>query len=203
MKKIFFFGCLYFFIFSGAFPVLAENSERGASIGVNIGSFPIARTLDSYRLGVEFGFQFTERIGIKGETAYAFTSSSYEAKSAVSSTSGKTTHACIPVSASLLFSTPVSEKFSAFMGIGLGYYFTTIKEYQDGSETDTDKIKGFAPHISIGIESAVSSKIAFIGEVKQIVGKLKWKDKEGLYSMEGDVHIGGTELKIGIKLYFK
>jgi opacity protein-like surface antigen len=203
MKKIFFLMCLYFFIFSGAFPVLAEDSGRGVSIGVNIGSFPIARTLDSYRLGVEFGFQFTETVGIKGETAYAFTSSSYETKTVASSLSGKTIYTCIPVSASLLFSTPVGEKFSAFIGIGLGHYSTTTKEYQDGSETDTDKIKGFAPHVSIGIESAVSSRIAVIGEVKQIVGKAKWRDTEGIYSMEGDVHIGGTELKIGVRLYFK
>jgi opacity protein-like surface antigen len=154
----------------------------------------------------------TERIGIVGEFAYGYATHSYGYKDNYGySFSKKTTYSSVPINASLLFITPVGKRFSTYIGLGIGYYLIKVKEdwigkstlYGTKSDTETDRMNGFAPHINVGIETAVSMRIVIFGEVKQIVGKTKFKETDEDGYSERDVHFKGPEVKIDIRFYFK
>ncbi|MBL7083780.1 MAG: porin family protein [Candidatus Aminicenantes bacterium] len=211
MKKIIILMCFLCLIFGTISPAVSEESGRGVSLGVSVGAYSIVMYFNSYRFCGELGYQFTERIGIMGEFGYASTTQSYESRSNSYSSSSKMTYSGVPISVTLLFITPVTKRFSPYVGLGVGHYSMTIKEewtfqspyYGTDSETETDKIKGFAPHFTVGIESEVLNRVIIFGEVKQIVGKTKLeKTDEYGYSKE-DIHFGGPEVKIGIRFYFK
>lgn len=211
MKKIIILICFFCLIFGTISPAVSEKSGRGLSLGVNVGAFPIVLYFNSYRFGGELGYQFTERIGIMGEFAYASTTQSYESRSNSYSSSSKMTYSAVPISVTLLFITPVTKRFSPYVGLGVGHYSITIKDewtyqspyYGTDSSTETDKIKGFAPHFTVGVESEISNRVTIFGEVKQIVGKTKFEERDEYGYSKEDIHFGGPEVKIGIRFYFK
>jgi opacity protein-like surface antigen len=221
MKKIIILICSCCFIFSAICPELSGAPGRGFSFGINVGIFPIEWHLDTFLVdnyygkrqsvflfGGELGYQFTERIRIIGEFAYGRESGLNKTQYDTGDISYmKATYSSMPVSASLLFITPVNKRASFYMGIGLGYYKIISKsEYGSMGEITysyADKIRGLAPHINFGIESALSKRISFFSEVIIIVGKTKLK-YEGLdFTTWRDVRFGGPEIKIGARLYFK
>jgi len=191
-------------------PAVSEESGKGLSLGVNVGAFPIVYYFKAYRFGGEIGYQFTERIGIMGEFAYALTTQSYEARSSSYSTTDKMTYSAVPISVTLLFITPVTKRFSPYLGLGVGHYSITIKDewtydgyFGPDSDTETEKIKGFAPHFTVGVEFEIFKRVTISGEVKQIVGKTKFEQTDDWGYEKEDFEFGGTEVKIGIRFYFK
>ncbi|UCC38993.1 MAG: outer membrane beta-barrel protein, partial [Candidatus Aminicenantes bacterium] len=167
MKKIIILMCFFCFIFGTISPAVSGESGKGLSLGVNVGAFPIVYYYKAYRIGGEIGYQFTERIGIMGEFAYASTTDSYESRSSSSSSSDKITYSAVPISVTLLFITPVTKRFSPYVGLGVGHYSITIKDewtyqsslYGSDSETWTEKIKSFAPHLAVGVEFEIFKRV--------------------------------------------
>lgn len=207
MKKPIILMCFFYFIFCVVCPTASGESGKGISLGANFGTFPILEGYNSYRYGGEVSYQISNRIGIVGEFAYAYRTSSAKQETPYYSFSSKMTYSSIPISASLVFITPIDKRFSTYIGAGLGYCeIKVVSEYtfDTESETETQKIDRIAPHFNVGIETSISKRIAIFGEVKQIMGKAKFKEtEEPGYSSETDVHFGGTEVKFGIRFYFK
>ena len=209
-KSIIFAIFLFLFIFSQSV-LFAEDTKRGASIGLTAGAYPFMWNFNSYRFGGEIGYQFTSRIGIMAEFAYAGAKSSYKYSGNSAESSREYTYTSVPMSLSLLFITPVSNNFSTYIGLGVGHYSIKIEEdwtHQSpwlGTEsgTEVDKFKEFAPHILFGIETAASKSMIFFGEIRQSVGKTKLKRTSMESTSEGDEHFGGPEIKVGIRFYLQ
>lgn len=226
MKKIIIIIFFYFIIFISTCPVSSAAPGRGLCLGIDIGNFPIEWRYDSWLqdsmgeginafiLGGEIGYQFTDRIGILGEFAYGNKNSSTRRDYVHSFREIKMTYSSMPISVSLFFITPIDNRFSTYIGLGLGYY--TIKYKWEDRWTDPfggggdyiriQKIRGFAPHINLGLESTFFKWLTIFGELRQIVGKAELKEEyeNGAgYIAKRDVHFGGLEVKIGIRFYFK
>jgi len=212
MKKIIHFFYLGFFILWVLCAYLSAEPQRGGHFGISAGAFPIFWGFNAYRAGAEIGYR-TERIAFVAEVAYGHTSSESESREDYGYYSyfysTKTTFTSVPVSASLLYIAQLSENFSATVGVGLGYYKIKMKEkttyqYDSYSETYTDEeeTKGYAPHVSLGIESSISRGLSIFGEVKQIVGKLKSEEKEAGYSIKEIYPFGGPEIRVGFRFHF-
>lgn len=214
MKKIFIFLGVSILILGGISPALNGETQKGLHLGVSIGTFPFVPAFNSYRVGGEIGYQFTDRVGINMEFGYGYITSNYESDEQSqyfqSSYSRETTYSAVPISGSLLFTTPVGNGFTAYVGIGLGYYTIKIKNdwtresSYSGTTSDTaeEEAKGFAPHINIGIESAISKRITIFGELKHIVGKIESEETENGYHRKERFPFGGTEARIGFRFYF-
>ena len=120
------------------------------------------------------------------------------------------TYRSTPISGSLTISTPVGDKFIGYVGIGLGYYKLKLIEkstYQNsynGLTTDTDELesKGLAPHISLGIEFAVSRQTAIFGDLKHVVGQSKSERTREDYRTMEKTPMGGSVARIGFRVYF-
>lgn len=212
MKKIIHFFCFCIFILWALCPHLSAEPQRGVHFGISAGAFPIFWAFNSYRFGAEIGYR-TGRIAFITEVAYGHTTSEYESRSDYEyysySSSSKTTYTSIPISGSLLYITPLSESFSAYVGVGFGYYTIKVKEksssqntYYSSTYTDEEEAKGFAPHVSLGLESSIAKGISIFGEVKQIVGKAESEKKEGNYYKKENFPFGGPEVRVGFRFHF-
>jgi hypothetical protein len=95
-KSIFFAIFLFLFIFSQSF-LLAEETKRGASLGLTAGAYSFMWNLNSYRFGGEIGYQITSRIGIMAEFAYAGAKSSYKYSGNSATSSRKYTYTSVPI----------------------------------------------------------------------------------------------------------
>ena len=189
------------------------ETGKGFYLGVGVGSFPVW-VFNSYYVSGEVGFRFSKRVGIVADVGYAQLSAHHESESAYvyynSSYSSTITYRSVPISGTLIISTPVGDNFLGYVGRGLGYYKTKMKEesaYQNGyngpgSDTDESETKGFAPHVSFGIEFAVSKQITIFGELKHIVGLTESEEKEEHHYSKDRTPFGGSVAKIGFRIYF-
>ena len=206
MKKILILICFYFFVFGSICHTSFAEPSRGLILGIKIGTFPIVTFFNSYRFGGEVGYQLTNSISIIGEFAYGETTNSWFTGSVGSGHRFyDATYSCIPIRASLLLPLIKVKTFSIYWGPGLGYYFITIKTYElIRNLTETTKIKGFAPHLNIGMELRVLKRVAIFGELKQFFGSERLREIEAYAdSYYKNVHFGRPELITGIRFYFK
>lgn len=196
-------------ISSGSF----AETGKGFYLGVGVGAFPVW-IYNSYHVSGEIGFRFSKRIGIAADVGYGSISSYYESEYTNEyypySSSSTMTYRSTPISGSLIISTPVGENFMGYIGIGLGYYKikliekSTHQNSYNGTTSDTDEYesKGLAPHISFGIEFAVSRQTTIFGDLKHIVGQSESEQtRDNYYSMEKNP-LGGSVARIGFRVYF-
>jgi opacity protein-like surface antigen len=193
----------------------SAESGKGASLGVSVGGFPLGGA-NGLRYGGEIGFKITDRLGVLCEFAYGQLKQHYESSSSYGySSSDNFTYSSTPVSVTLLLSAPLGKGFSTYAGIGVGYYSIILEEErnfhytwgEDSSKSETEKIDGLAPHFSLGAETQIFKRIAVFGEVRHFVGKTKFEktEQDGLftYNYKNDVFFGGTEVRVGLRFYFK
>ena len=128
MKKAMILVSIGIFLFSIVLPVLSYAAGKGFYLGMNFGGMPIAGTFNGYGVGGEIGFQFSERVAIMGEVEYGYQSYSHESSGEYYSYHDEMNLSTVPISGSLVFITPIGEKFSARIGAGLGYYSIKIKQ---------------------------------------------------------------------------
>ncbi len=78
MKKIFIFLSISILILVGISPALNGETRKGLHFGISFGTFPFVAAFNSYRVGGEIGYQFTDRVGINMEFGYGYITSNYE-----------------------------------------------------------------------------------------------------------------------------
>ena len=78
-------------------------------------------------------------------------------------------------------------------------YYNPYYSYGHNSSSNFD-VKAIAPHVSLGFEAAVSPRIAITAGVKQIIGEGELERDSN--SSRSDLHIGGPEIKGGVRFYF-
>jgi len=212
MKKIPAFVSLLCVVLAMAMPVSAARSRRGLIFGINAGISPTVWFYNAYRFGVEAGFLFSERLALFAEASYG--SATYESSAGWQETlytnSAKTTYAVLPVSLTLYYFAPVSDRLAVCLGLGGGDYFLSITTkvddqgyyYLPQTTTETQKARAFAPHLCLGFEYELLKKVVIIGEVRQSAGKTKISttDPYGFQS-EQDISFGGIQVKIGFRVY--
>lgn len=228
MKKILILIFFFFIIFINTCLFSPAASGKGLHLGINIGQFPIewhydswlqdnmGRGIKAFVLGGEIGYQFTKRIAILGEFAYGNKNSlsrrDYDINWYYET---KMTYSSMPISLSLFFITPLDNTLSTYIGLGLGYYTLKYKWKHRSSDPfggrgdiyiQIQKIRGFAPHINLGIESVFFKRLTIFGELRHIVGKAELKEEienGNVYISKRDVHFGGSVVKIGVRFHFK
>lgn len=212
MKKNLVFICLLFVIQTVSIPATVSASGRGLNFGINIGISPTVWFYDASRAGVEAGFRFSDRLGLVAEAGFGTTtyrsSAGWQEDSYIST--AKTTYAAIPASLTLDCFTPVNDRLAVYLGLGCGYYSLSIKNEAEvralygnpQTTTETQKARAFAPHVCLGFECGLLKKMMLVGEVRQSAGKTKVSttDRYG-FNNEQDISIGGTQVKIGIRVY--
>jgi hypothetical protein len=211
MKKAMILVSIGIFLFGIILPIMSNAAGKGFNLGMNFGGIPIAGTFNGYSIGGEIGFQFSERVAFTCEVGYGYQSYSYESSGEYYSYSDEVILSTVPISGSLVFITPIGEKFSARIGAGLGYYLIKINEisresstyYGSESREETKDINGIAPHVSFGIETAISKYASIYGEVKYSVGKAVLEEDNTYGSSKSDLLFGGPQVKIGLRFYFK
>ena len=189
------------------------ETGKGFYLGVGVGSFPVW-IFNSYYVSGEIGYRFSKRVGIVADVGYGSISSYHESRSSSIyypySRSNTSTYNSFPISGSLIISAPVGDNFLGYVGLGLGYYKTKMKDestYQNSyngtnSRTEESESKGLAPHVSFGIEFAVSKMITIFGELKHIVGLTESEETEEQYYSKDRNPFGGSVAKIGFRIYF-
>jgi len=189
------------------------ETGKGFYLGIGGGTFPVW-IFNSYHVSGEIGYRFSKRFGIVADVGYGLISIHNESNNTNEnypySRSSTTTYSSFPVSGSLIISTPVGENFIGYVGLGLGYYKlktkmeSTHQNSYSGTTSDTDESesKGFAPHISIGMEWAVSQQITIFGELKHIVGNAESEETDGTYYSKDEIPFGGSVARIGLRIYF-
>jgi len=215
MKKSRILVSIGIFLFAVISPALSDAAGRGLNLGLNFGGMPIVGGYNGYSFGGEIGLQFSERVALVGEIAYGYQSYSHESSSQyyeeIYSYSSEMTLSTVPISGSLVFITPIGEKLSARIGVGLGHYSIKIHEtwrdsdpyYGTETEEETEKVNGIAPHISLGIETAISKYASLYGEVKYSVGKAVLEKENSYGTSKSDLQFGGPQARIGFRFYFK
>jgi len=218
MKKSLLLGVVGWLILSVSLPAKGVESGVGMSLGLNVGGFPFFYGTNSLNYGGELGIQFLQRIAFRAEISFATVTSSYENEYVgtyfSSSYTDKTTYSAVPISGTLLYKAPINPYLSANVGAGFGYYPISIKEewteeytssyglYSDSdSDSETENFDGFAPHFSAGLELFLSGHFVVFGDIRHIVGKTKYEDRDGGSFYSSDVHFGGTSVRIGIRFY--
>ncbi len=207
MKKILILICFYFFVFGSICHTSFAEPSRGLILGIKIGTFPIVSFFNSYRFGGEVGYQFTNSVSIIGEFAYGEVTNSWPGADYWVGDIFNATYSCIPIRASLLLPLIKAKTFLIYWGLGLGYYFITVKINEiTWNQTETKKLKGLAPHLNIAMELRILKRAAIFGELKQVFGP-KWLREIMHYDnpwMSMDVeYFRRPELIIGIRFYFK
>jgi len=212
MKKTAFVACLLLSFLGTAVHVSAVPSGRVLIFGINAGISPTVWFYNAYRVGVEAGFRFSERFALVAEASYG--SATYESSAGWRETlyisSAKTTYAVLPVSLTLSYFAPVSDRLAVCLGFGGGYYSLSITSkvedqgyyYYPQTTTETEKAKAFAPHLCLGFEYELSKKVVIIGEVRQSAGKTKISTTDPYgFNSEQDISFGGIQVKIGFRVY--
>jgi hypothetical protein len=193
--------CFYFFVFGSICHTSFAEPTRGFILGIKIGTHPIYTYFKSYSFGGEAGYQLTDHLSIIGDFAYG-TVTNWEPGplGAPEMPYYGATYSCMPIRASLLKSLIKAKTFSIYLGGGLGYYLITVKKRWN----ETIKIKGFAPHVNIGMELRILKRGAIFVELKKVFGP-KWLKEIDEYDSpwDNDVHFRRPELIIGIRFYFK
>jgi opacity protein-like surface antigen len=200
-------------------PILYAETGRGFNFGVSVGTFPFVwsnngiKTLNSLCLSGRIGCQFTRHFGIIGELAYSYARSYTKTTSTWNEywESQETNHTTIPVTLSLIYSEPISERFTAYIGLGFGYYQMKHKDFYNRNNgtlqswTDADKINTLVPHFSLGSEFSIFPKIKIFYEIKKTIGKARFEYElyGGATNIERDDYFTGTEMKIGLKFYLR
>jgi hypothetical protein len=194
---------------------VVEASGLGGSFGLSFGAQPFANLASGYRVGGELGIQFSNHFAFVGDVSYAFQTYSYEYVSAYgsysSSTKSETTYSTVPLCGSLVFIAPVGEKMSARIGAGVGYYLIKShyvrarKNSYGGTDNkdETDEIKGIAPHVSLGLEVTVSKNARIFGQARYSVGKGMTESRNTYSTSKSEVPIGGPQIMIGMRVFFK
>jgi hypothetical protein len=198
--------CFCFFVFGSICQTLLAAPTKGFSLGIKIGTFPIVTFFNSYHFGGEVGYQLTNSVSIIGEFAYGEATNSWHTGSVGSGHRFyDATYSCIPIRASLLLPLIKVKTFLIYWGLGLGYYFITIKTYEEiRNLTETTKIKGLAPHLNIGMELRVLKRVAIFGELKYVFGSERLREIEAYAdSYYKNVHFRRPELITGIRFYFQ
>lgn len=200
-------------IFGGISVETYGETGKGFHLGLGAGTFPVW-IFNSYYVSAEIGYRFTKRVGILIDAGYSYTSSSYESEESEGyyhySYTSETAYTSIPISGSLLVTTPVGDNFIAYVGLGAGYYKTKIKEdwtrqsSYSGTKSDTDEVeaKGFAPHISIGMEFSIFDQTTIFAELKHIMGRSESEKTETGYYIKEKIPFGGQVARIGLRIYF-
>jgi len=212
MKKIPAFASLLCVVLATAVPVSAAPSGRGLIFGINAGISPTVWFYNAYRFGVEAGFRFSERFALVAEASYG--SATYESSAGWRETlyinSAKTTYTVLPVSLTLSYFAPVSDRLAVCLGFGGGYYSLSITSkvedqgyyYYPQTTTETEKAQAFAPHLCLGFEYELLKKVVIIGEVRQSAGKTKISTTDPYgFNSEQDISFGGIQVKIGLRVY--
>jgi len=212
MKKNPVYICLLLAVLETAIPVSAVASGRGLNFGINAGISPIVWFYNAYRFGVEAGFRFSKRLALVAEASYGSTiyKSSAGWEESPYTNSVKTTYAAMPVSLTLYYFAPVSDRLAVCLGLGGGYYSLSIKTetetkylyYNPETTTETQKVRAFAPHLCLGFEYDLLKKVVIVGEVRQSAGKTKVSTTDPYgFKSEQDISFGGIQVKIGIRVY--
>lgn len=192
-------------------PSFAATSRRYASIGINFGGSSIFGSINGYHFGAEFAYRFKERIAVRAEFVRAFSKSSFASSGPYYSSSDTIKYTLIPADISFLYIMRMSKDFSAYIGLGGGYYSLTIDESSVRSDLSNEplkiektyNLKAWAPHVCLGLEGDIAKRFGIFGEAKYFVAKDKLaKNEEGSFSTEQDFIFGGPQLKIGIRFYF-
>jgi hypothetical protein len=184
---------------------------RGFHVGAQAGFAPSLWFYDTYCGGIEIGWQFSSRLGLRADVSAGSVTFKTRATSEIYESSLETRYASLPVCLSFLYAVPISDAVTAYLGAGAGFYSLTIEEtsteegyYTTAKRTETNReLNGIAPHLSLGLESRFSKRLAVFGEVRQSLGRKNLKIEDGTFSREQDVQFGGFQLKAGVRLYFK
>jgi hypothetical protein len=212
MKNRLLWICFLFVVLGAAVPVSAAPSGRGLIFGINAGISPTVWFYNAYRFGVEAGFRFSERLALVAEASYGSTTYKSSAGWQESSytNSAKTTYTVLPVSLTLYYFAPVSDRLAVCLGFGGGDYSLSIKtetetkylSYNPETTTETEKARAYAPHICLGFEYELLKKVMIIGEVRQSAGKTKISTTDPYgFKSEQDISFGGIQVKIGLRVY--
>lgn len=217
MKKYIILIFFCFIIFSINCPTLYAETGRGFNFGMSVGTFPSVwsnygiQPLNSLCFSGRIGYQVTKRFGIIGELAYSFARSYTKTTYTWSGDwdSRKTNHTTIPVTLSLIYSEPISERFTTYIGLGFGYYEMKYKDFYNQSSgtiqswTEADKINTLVPHFNLGSEFSIFHKIKIFFEIKKTIGKARFEGEiyGGAATIERDDYFIGTEMKIGLKFF--
>jgi opacity protein-like surface antigen len=214
MKRYIVLTFFCFIIFSVNCPALYAENGRGFDFGLSVGTFPFVwtnyggiRPLNSLCLSGRIGCQVTRHFGIIGEYAYSYACSYTKTTYPWTGNweSRKTNYTTIPVTLSLIYSEPISEKFSTYIGVGFGYYEMKFKDFNNRnygttqSWTEADKINTLVPHFNLGSELSIFRKIKIFFEIKKTIGKAKFEGEIYGNDRERNDHFMGTEVKIGFK----
>jgi len=175
MKKLLILSCLSLLVFTD----LSAETVKRFHIGFDVGGCPITPDVNGYRFGGGIGVQVSKRVGFIAEFGYAFNTSN-RVRHYRQPENMTTTFSSVPLSGSIVLITPVTEGFSAHIGLGLGYYLMKIRDeyfYNDTSSGYETKSQGLAPHVSLGFEAEVIKRITIYASVKEIIGKSEWYDR--------------------------
>lgn len=215
MKKYIVSSFFCVIIFSVTCPSLYAENGRGFNFGVSAGTFPFVwtnngiRPLNSLCLSGRIGCQVTRHFGIIGELAYSFLSS--YAKTTYTFDGGwqsqKINSTTIPLTLSLIYCEPISERFSTYIGVGFGYYQMKYKYFYNQSYgtpqslIESGEKNAIVPHFGLGSEFLILKKIKIFFEIKKPIGKTRFEGSMygGGINIERDDHFTGTEVKIGFK----
>lgn len=187
----------------------AETAARSASIGAHFGGASIFSSNYGYQYGAEFIYRFKEKMGVRAEFGYASSKSSFSSSGPYYTSWDKTKYTLIPIDFSFLYIIPVNKNFSAYFGLGGGYYSLSIREtsYQPNTSPQatgaTYNLKAWAPHLCFGFETDISKRFGIFGEAKYFSAKDKLSKGTGSFTTEQDFIFGGPQLKIGIRFYLK
>ena len=117
MRKLFVLLCISLLFLTG---LSAETGKR-FHFGLDVGGVPITPDVTGYRIGGGIGVKVSTHWGFIAEFGYAVNTS--EKEYVRNQWSYRTSYSSIPLSGSIVFITPVTEGFSAHIGLGFGYYY--------------------------------------------------------------------------------
>ena len=117
--------------------------------------------------------------------------------------------AATPILLSLIYVIPIDKTFTLLLGAGAGYHPFTIKSHTVAHSGGVDLIDnlveydghGIVPHISLGLETALSKRISVFGQVRQLVVTFRYERTQENIEYKARFTNSGIELLAGVRIY--
>jgi len=186
----------------------AETGKR-FSLGVKAGGGSMPWMSQSWRAGIELGFDLNKHLAAVVDVSYgALALENSSSSGAYYNLKDTQTWTTTPISLSLLYKEPFGENAFAYLGAGIGYHFfsRTIDSESDISgqhqkSSQKDSFKALSPQVVLGLEFALGPSVSLKGDLMYAFGTISRQETFSNLDIRQDINFGGASITVGVRVY--
>ncbi len=188
-------------------PSALAETEKRFSFGVSAGGGAITWMMQSWRAGVELGFRFNRHLAAAADLSFGALRLENSSSSGTYRAQDSQKWTTTPITLSLLYVEPLSEKAAAYLGAGIGYHpftRTVTSETNVFGELQEDSQKAsfnaLAPQVTLGLEFILGKSVSLKGDLRYVFRTASRKETVNNLETRQDINFGGASLALGVRV---